>query len=332
MRYLLFMLLTFPAFGHTPNPNWTYEAAIDTSGDTLVSDYSIVTVPANGDFGVAVDAPIKIATPELCTISNPTSWFDASTGARHYLQGQFFNPIESLGTGRWELGYALAADPSGGLGSVHDTVGFCAQYFDSVPAQSFPYDTVYLESWIVEASPSLQASIEFLYPCNSTDCDSCGLIIYCDPPATPTLYDTLTITRTASWPHFYQVEWFIRQLTVTGLMYDTLIYVTEGDTKIAVYKTPVTFTGQSSSGIATVEGWRSGGMDIYCDFGQVITAVDSLEIGTSHIPFSFSWTGFTHETMDTLRIWGVTPEGVHSDTTRISRRYVNTNKGTVRYR
>jgi len=333
MRYLLLIFIATSAFALTPNPNWTYEAGIDTTGDTLVSEGQITTVPASGTFGVAVDAPILIATPELCTVSNPPGWYDFTTGARYFLQGQLVNPGDSLSSGDWTVGpggsfevdFYLAPNPSGGVGSLRDTVGFCAAYFDSVPAQSYPVDTFYL-SVLASSFPSIQDNVEFLYPCGD-DCDSCGFIVYCDPPATPTLYDTLTIQRAQDWPKFYQVEWFIRNYTVTGLMYDTLIYVTEGDTMFYANRTPMTVLGTGQSGSATITGWRSAGMDVYTTSGRVVSSVDSEEVNLSHIPFSFTWSGLEPSVVESLYVWGVSYNGESSDTTVLRRRYLNTNEG-----
>ena len=324
MRYLLLIFLTVAAYGHTPNPQWTYESAIDTSGDTLVSDYSIVTIPANGASGVAVDAPIKIATPELCTVSNPIGWYGNDNGAMYYLQGAQFNPGDSLvmASSRWVVEFDLAPNPSGGVGSLRDTVGFCAQYFDSVPAQSFPVDTFYIDATIAEISTSLQENVEYLYPCDSDSCDSCGYIVYCDPPATPILYDTLTIQRVAEWPPFYEVHLFIKQYTVTGFMYDTLIYRTVGDNKLFITKRYGTDYGLSSSTQFAITGYRSPGMDVYCSESSspVVLANDTTAVELANRAFTYNWTVSSGE-MDSTKFWGITEDGTSSDTITVYRKY-----------
>ena len=329
MRYLLIIFIATSAFALTPNPNWTYEAGIDTTGDTLVSEGQITTVPANGAVGVAVDAPVIIATPQLCTVDNPLGWYDFTTGARYFLQGQLVNPSDSIsvgawssfgGAGRFDVTPDLASNPSGGVGSLRDTVGFCAAYFDSVPAQSFPVDTFYL-SVVASSFPSYQDNVEWLYPCGD-DCDSCGFIIYCDPPATPTLYDTLTIQRAQDWPPYYEVHWFIRQLTVTGLMYDTLIYRTVGDNKLFITKRYGTDFGLFSSTEFEITGYRSPGMDVYCSnsTSPVVLANDTTAVELANRHFTYDWTVAAGD-MDSLKFWGLTEDSTSSDTITVYRKY-----------
>lgn len=334
MKLILILLLAIPAFAL--EPLWEYDCA-----DTVpISDTRLYTSPANGSFGVSVDAPIRVAFPRICRTSAIEAYYQTATGqgvgaignACYYIQGQTFSVEDTLSNGstKWSFDFGLAGNA---CNDWRDTVALCKSDLLTEEWVTHAIDTFFLTA----IASDVRADVEsFLTPCwegilQNGSCDTCVFITYCD---TVMSYcsDTLIIQRESSWPNFYQVEWFIRAATADSFYMDTLIYVTEGSTDIAVYRSPITFTGTSSSGTATVEGWRSGGMDIYCDFGKVVTAVDSLEIGNSHIPFSFSWTGFSHETKDTLRVWGVTPEDVHSDTTRITRRYVNTNKGTVRYR
>lgn len=322
MRYLLLILWATACFAFDAD----YSACIDENGDTLTSDYHLSTIPANGSYGASVDEAFKILTPRLCTGTYPPGWYGADQGACFFVQGKYFPVIDTVvsGSGAWTVSFNNSP-----AHEYRDTIGMCLEDLAGTVWTTRPIDTIYVASNALEAWDS--TNVIHAAACDSTICDTCAYIISCDT-ALAIRYDTLVFLRDRDWAKFYEIEWFIRQYTVTGWMYDTVSYVTEGDTKIAVYQTPFTFTGTSATGTDTVFGWRSGGMDIYCDFGKVVTAVDSAEVGMRSVDFSFTWPGFTHGKLDTLRVWGVTPEGVHSDTTKVTRRYANTRHGTFRPR
>lgn len=332
MLRLLIILLASCAFALDPNPNWEYPCA-----DTLpVADIGLRTIPASDSIGYPRGGTVYVLTPRVCRSSYPEAWYGTETGqgsgaignACFYVQGQEFHVEDSVGAAElWTIGFGF-----GSSGEWRDTVALPLESLDVQTWVDRPLDTLYFRCDDLDILTGITDDARFIYACDSVECDTCAFIVFCDTLFTGYGYDTLKFTRDSLWPPFYQVEWFIRQATADSFYIDTLIYVTAGDTKFSVYRSPVIFNDTSSSGSVTVSGWRSAGMDVWCDNGKVVSSVDSLEYGLSHIPFDFSWSGFSHKEEDTLRVWGVSYNGVHSDTIRIRRQYINSNYGTFRRR
>lgn len=308
MRTLIILLMTGSAFAL--QPSGTYTGCISADPAAL---NRITTTPANGAYGVGVDDYVMLRS------------------VRYYGgYGAKFDVAEAGVCFRWmgqEISLDDEEDYAGGTWNV-------TNYSDATPQD---YDTLWVDStylmdsvWVTHASDTICVDDWGIggyggdtEPC--TENEYCCGIVYADTLQTWT--DSFKIERDLDYPHFYQVEWFFRFDGGDSMYYDTLLYVTEGDTTFYANRIPFTVKGTGLSGTAEITGWRSAGMDVYADGNRVVTSVDSDEVGTSHIPWSFNWTGLVPNVIDSISVWGISDVGLSSDTTVLKRRYVNLNDG-----
>lgn len=325
MRYLL-LLLAMPCFAL--EPQWEYPCAEDS---TPISTVPLLTIPATGTYGVGVGDTVFVLSPRICTNTYPDSWYtdmdgdgNNLNGACFYVQGQQFSVADSFGA-NWGFVFKINSANN----DYRDTVAIPSDALADSEWVTHPLDTFYLNCSLLHTGlyDEYTEDTRFILPCGATDCDSCAFIVFCDTAITQFTYDTLKILRVQDWPKFYQVEWFFRMATEDSFYFDTLMYVTEGDTGLYANRTPFTVTGTANTGTATITGWRSAGMDVYAEGVRVVSSVDSAEINQSHIPFSFTWSGLQPSVVESLQVWGLSDTGESSDTTTLKRRYLNLNSG-----
>jgi len=327
MRILLIILFAVsPLFAL--ETLWDYSDRIDSVTYPIATG-RVETIPADGSYGYSRSGVVYFITHRYCTNTYPEGWYSAdgaNDSALYKLQGQDFMVADSIGD-NWSVGFKIAGGAY--CNDYRDTLVVCKDVLFDQEWVTHPIDTFYAtfitptynQSAIFQTDG---CAVELADSLSFFCLDTCAFIVYCDTAMVP-CSDTLSITRTSEWPPFYQVEWFVRMVSNSdSFYYDTLRYVTVGDTIFRPLNFPVRVVGESPAGTTILRGRKSAGMDIWSDRGRLLKADLEEEVNTGYPPFSISWTGLS-EGVNTLYVWGVTPEGVHTDTTKITRIYHRTN-------
>lgn len=317
MRYVSIILIALASVAIAFETSEDYSACIDTSN---LSSVSIWTYPANGAYSIDRGDTIMLAVPKYNNAAPPEGFFEDGGGCVR-LHGNTFWLEDSVSgpspSDLWwyEIVEANAVD--------YDTIAVCKTDLESSVWTTWPSDTILDDDYLTNLLNSRNIS------CDTSDCDTCAFIIYWD--STQVRKDTLKLAYLRDYPPFFLVEWFFRVFVNDSNYYDTLFYVTESDSVFRPITSPVRITGESSTGTAKILGRRSAGMDVYSSKGKLVSADEDTEPSSGYPPFSVTWSGLS-EGVNSIDVWGVNYEGVHTDTFTIVRNYHRTNRTIWRNR